>query len=160
MLLTLLRHGTAEPWEPSGEDAKRALIEKGEKESAAAGKFARKVGWEPGIVLTSPLVRAQQTAELFCERAGFEPPVIESFLAAGMHPEHGASHLADYIEFDQVVIVGHEPDFSTLIAYLTGSTALNIKVGKGSLWGVDCTKMAEGCGVLRFGLPAKVIRAV
>ncbi len=158
MLLILLRHGTAEPWQPNGEDAKRALIDRGTAEAARAGKFARKMGWRPGMVLTSPLVRARQTATLFCDTGGYDAPVVEPFLASGMHPEHGTAHLTDYQHFETVVIVGHEPDFSSLIAFLTGSPAMQIKVGKGSLWGVECNRLAEGRGIIRFGLPAKVLK--
>jgi len=160
MMLVLLRHGTAEPWERNGEDARRKLVDKGVAESKAAGRFAKRMKWEPDMVLTSPLVRARQTAEYFCEQAGFDAPTVERFLASGMHPEGAISHLSDYQTMEQVVIVGHEPDFSTLIAHLTGSPALRIKVGKGSLWGVECTRIVEGGGTIRFGLGAKILKNV
>ncbi len=152
MHLTLLRHATAEPWELANNDFHRELVERGINESRAAGKFAKAQGWKPDLVLTSPLVRARQTAELFCVQAEVAEPVEAKFLASGMIPEVGATQLADYLELEHVVIVGHEPDFSGLISFLTGFPQGNIEVKKASLWGLACKRLAAGSARFRYSI--------
>ena len=68
MELILLRHGKAEDSHPQG-DGTRALVDKGRKQARRAGRILKAAEGAPEIVLTSPLVRAVQTAEEFCRAA-------------------------------------------------------------------------------------------
>ncbi len=160
MHLTLLRHATAEDWETASDDFRRELVERGVAESRAAGDFAKKLGWKPDFVLNSPLTRARQTAELFCVRAELPEPVEAEFLASGMNPESAASSLCEYLKCGHVVIVGHEPDFSGLISFLTGLPQSSFSVAKGSLWGVECNRLAPGAGRLKYSVTPKQLRAL
>ena len=74
MEIILLRHGKAEPHGHPQGDAARALVPKGEEQSRRAGDFLRAAGILPEIVLTSPLVRAKQTAEHF----GLSPNTLKT----------------------------------------------------------------------------------
>tara|TARA_R110002096_G_scaffold273422_2_gene467204 strand:- start:7925 stop:8419 length:495 start_codon:yes stop_codon:yes gene_type:complete len=158
MHLTLLRHATAEPWNAGGDDYGRELVEKGMNEARAAGKFSKLQGWEPDLVLHSPLVRARQTAELFSLQAGLSEPTEAKFLASGMNPEAGATELRDYLKLGHLVIVGHEPDFSGLIAFLTGFPQGNFEVKKASLWGLECNRFAGGSAWLKYSILPKQMR--
>jgi phosphohistidine phosphatase len=125
-LIYLLRHGEAE--EGNGDDAARQLTAKGERQARAAGKALATMGAEIDACLTSPKVRAAETARLACEALPLEPetanelrggPFDSLFLTAGR---------------GNVLLVGHEPDFSNEIARLTGG---KIKLRKGGLAIVD-----------------------
>ena len=157
MDLLLLRHGTAEDHGHPLGDGARALVEKGRHQSRNAGKFLARIGCLPEIVLTSPLVRARQTAEEFCAAAGIGEPVEAGWLACGMDPESALEELRAYGEFGRVMIVGHEPDFSELIGHLVGAGAGRVRMKKG---GVALVRLYGTLhwGELRFLLPPKTMR--
>ena len=124
-MIWLLRHGEAEDTTP---DAERRLTDKGERQSRAAGRALAELGVEIELCLTSPKVRARDTAALACEALGIEP-VIEEALAGG---PFDARELAAGV--DEVLLVGHDPDFSDAVGELTGA---RVSMKKGGLAGVD-----------------------
>ena len=132
MELILLRHGKAEDINIGG-DFTRELVEKGREQSRRAARLLKSARVLPEIVLTSPLIRARQTAEEFCNTAEIPGAVIQGWLACGMSPETALSELAAFRDFRRVAIVGHEPDFSQLIAWILGTAGGGIVVKKGSL---------------------------
>lgn len=136
MQLILLRHGKAEDRHPEG-DRFRALMEKGYLQARRAGELLKASGDVPEIVLTSPLVRTRQTAEIFCEAAGIPGPVVQGWLACGMDPESALSELKAYRDFGRVMIVGHEPDFSTLLQWVLGTEGGWLEMKKGALACLD-----------------------
>ena len=132
MELILLRHGKAEDINIGG-DFTRELVEKGREQSRRAARLLKSARVLPEIVLTSPLIRARQTAEEFCNTAEIPGAVIQGWLACGMSSETALSELAAFRDFRRVAIVGHEPDFSQLIAWILGIAGGGIVVKKGSL---------------------------
>lgn len=132
MKLILLRHGKAEDLHTEG-DFSRSLVDKGRKQAQRAAKLLKAAGELPDIVLTSPLVRARQTAEEFCQTAGIPGATIQGWLACGMSPETAIAELAAFHDFESVAIVGHEPDFSELIQWILGANGGSIDVKKGAL---------------------------
>jgi phosphohistidine phosphatase len=122
-VIWLLRHGDAE--DGAGKpDAQRDLTEKGVRQSVAAGKALRVLGVELDVCLTSPKIRAKRTAELACE--SLDCPVEEDERLAGGHfdPLEVAAGRGE------VMLVGHEPDFSDAVALVTGS---RVKMKKGGI---------------------------
>ena len=154
MDLILLRHGKAEDTNPEGDFA-RALTEKGREQSRRAGTLLKSAGTLPDIVLTSPLIRARQTADEFCQAAGIAGPVIQDWLASGFPPATGLNELVTYCEFERVAIIGHEPDFSLLITLLIGASKGSINMKKGAL---ACVRVfPPACqGRLLFLIPPKL----
>jgi len=132
MELILLRHGKAENGYPGG-DAVRGLVEKGRQQARGAAKAAKAARQLPSIVLTSPLLRARQTAEIFCEEAGIPGPIIQSWLSCGMSASQAANELVAYQDFESVMLVGHEPDFSQLIDWFLGCGCGGVEVKKGAM---------------------------
>jgi len=152
MELLLLRHGkAADHGHPEGDFA-RALVEKGYEQARSAARLLMAAGRLPDLVLTSPVLRARQTAETFCATAGIDAPLIQPWLACGMRPAEAASELAGFREFRRVMIVGHEPDFSSLLEWLLETKGGGIEVKKGALVGIHCTPPARG-GHLIFLIP-------
>ena len=154
MDLILLRHGKAENLNPGGDSA-RALVDKGREQARHAAKLLKRTKWLPDIVLTSPLVRARQTADEFCDTAGIPGAVIQGWLACGMRPEQALRELAAFREFKRVAIVGHETDFSELIAWILGASGGNVEVKKGSLACLQVFPPARH-GTLAFLIPPKL----
>ena len=125
-MIWLLRHGEAEDGSP---DAERKLTEKGEQQSRAAGLALKNLGVGLDACLSSPKVRAADTAKLACEPLGVDVQ-LEPKLAGG---PFDANELTAGLG-DHVMLVGHDPDFSMAVHTLTGA---QVRMKKGGLAGVD-----------------------
>lgn len=152
-MIGFLRHAEAE--DGHGRDFDRSLTAKGLEQAAKAGKFCHRNGLRPDIILTSPVVRARQTAEIVAEATGSE--LIEAdWLACGMQPADLLKALAACSQNSFVMFVGHEPDFSTAISALLGlpdPSGLNIR--KATLAVLDLRDPARG--QLQFLIPARLM---
>lgn len=156
MELLLLRHGKAAPHGHPEGDSARELVGKGHDQARRAARWLAAAGRLPDLVLTSPVLRARQTAEVFCATAGLDAPLLQPWLACGMRPEVAAAELGGFREFARVMIVGHEPDFSSLLAWLLGASGGGIEVKKGSLAAI-CWSPPARSGALVFLLPPALI---
>jgi len=125
-VIYLLRHGDAE--EGGSDDAARRLTSKGERQAGDAGRALAALGVELAACLTSPKVRAAETARLACEGLDVEPEMADELRGGGFEP---ASITAGCGE---VLLVGHEPDLSNAIAALTGARA---RLRKGGLAAIE-----------------------
>jgi phosphohistidine phosphatase len=126
-MIWLLRHGDAADGSP---DAERPLTDKGREQARAAGAALKAIGVELDACLTSPKVRATETARLTCKQIGDTEPQLEPKLAGGpFDAEALAAGLGD-----DVLLVGHDPDFSAAVHSLTGA---QVRLKKGGLAGVD-----------------------
>ena len=125
-MIYLLRHGDAE--EGRGDDAARRLTLKGERQAEAAGRALAALAAKPDACLTSPKVRAADTAKLACAALGLEPEIAEELRGGSFDSAALAAGRGD------VLLVGHEPDFSNEVARLTGA---KVKLRKGGLAIVD-----------------------
>lgn len=154
MHLLLLRHGKAEDFNVNG-DYGRELVEKGREQARRAARLLKTADVLPDIVLTSPLIRARQTADEFCQAAGMPGATIQRWLACGMAPELALQELTAFQDFKRVAIVGHEPDLSSLIQWTLGSLGGSIQVKKGAL---ACLQISPPSryGKLAFLIPPKL----
>jgi phosphohistidine phosphatase len=125
-MIWLLRHGDAEDGSP---DSERPLTEKGRKQSRAVGGALKALGVELDACLTSPKVRAADTARLTCEPLGVEPELEPKLAGGPFDAEALAAGLGD-----EVLLVGHDPDFSMAVHSLTGA---QVRMKKGGLAGVE-----------------------
>jgi phosphohistidine phosphatase len=126
-VIWLLRHGHAADGSP---DAERPLTDKGREQSRAAGAALKALGVDLSACLTSPKVRAKDTAVLACKAAGEVEPQLEPKLAGG--PFDAVALAAGLGE--HVLLVGHDPDFSGAVHRLTGA---QVRMKKGGLAGID-----------------------
>jgi phosphohistidine phosphatase len=156
MQLLLLRHGKAEDCSPGG-DFSRELEGKGHEQARHAARILAAADLLPELVLSSPVVRAKQTAETFTTAAGIPGPIFLDWLACGMSPETALAELGHFPEFGRIMIVGHEPDFSRLIERCLGTTAASIEVRKGS---VTCIELEPPTprATLHFLIPHKLAK--
>ena len=125
-MIYLLRHGDAERGDD--DDATRRLTAEGERQSVAAGRALAALGVKLDACLTSPKVRAAETARLACEALTVEPEPAAELCEGGFDSLSLAAGRGD------VLLVGHNPFFPDEIARLTGARA---KLRKGGLAIVD-----------------------
>jgi phosphohistidine phosphatase len=125
-MIWLLRHGEAE--DEAGDDAARRLTAKGERQSRAAGAALARLGAQVETCLASPKVRGQATAELACAELGVEVEISEALRGGDFDPAELAAGRGD------VLMVGHEPDFSRAIERTTGA---RVDLNKGGLAAIE-----------------------
>ncbi len=124
-MIWLLRHGDAADGSP---DAERPLTEKGEQQARWAGEALRRLGVTIDACLASPKVRATDTARLACEPLGVEVQLEPKLAGGPVHAEELAAGLGE------VLLVGHDPDFSAAVLGMTGA---QVRMKKGGLAAVD-----------------------
>lgn len=125
-MIWLLRHAEAEDGSP---DAERKLTAKGRRQARTAGRALAKLGAKFDGCLTSPKVRALQTAELACKELGIEPQLEPKLAGGPFDPEQLAAGLGE-----NVLLVGHDPDFSAAVHTLTGA---QVRLRKGGVAAID-----------------------
>lgn len=157
MELYLLRHGVAgqrgDPRYPN--DGDRPLTKKGRKKLRAQLAGLEAFNVRPNVVVTSPLARARQTAEVVVEGLGIASRlVVDNRLAPGASTAGVIEILANYPDHAQVMLVGHEPDFSQIASELSGGSG-DIWLRKGGLIRVDLDAISGQHGVLRWLLEPK-----
>jgi len=155
--LHLLRHAHAgNPARWSGDDAARPLSDKGRRQCARLGALLAAGGEAPDLFITSPRVRAAQTAELVAEAVG-APVVIDERLVGMLDVEIVAAILAAAGPAERPCLVGHDPDFSELLADLLGVSDLPMRKGAIARVSVDGPPYRSGSAVLRYLLPPEVV---
>ncbi|HET9879202.1 MAG TPA: phosphoglycerate mutase family protein [Candidatus Limnocylindria bacterium] len=147
MILFFLRHGKA--GQPrAGDDDARELTDDGIAALEAAAPLWRRLNARPDVVLSSPLPRALQTAELFCAAVG-GTPVTDDRLRPGAGWGDMARAMAEHPDARRVMFVGHEPDLSSATALLTGASSVRMR--KGSLAAIEFYGVPEpGTGELAW----------
>jgi len=155
MDLFLLRHADANT--QAATDDARPLSEKGISQAKKVGRFCKEHDLKPDLILTSPVRRAAETAEIVAEILKGEF-MTEQWLACGMQPETALEELRGYERFESVMIVGHQPDFSLLAAHLLGlSDNEQISIRKASLTHFELGAFVRGGARLCFTVPCRLM---
>ena len=160
--LYLIRHGVAEERsEAWPDDAKRPLTEQGMSRVRKAARGLARLGVSIDVVLTSPLVRARQTAELVAEGFDSRPQLVTSeALAPGGSYQAVLADLEKHARRGRIALVGHEPGIGELAARLIG-TRHPVEFKKGAICRIDVeTLPPAGPGNLRWFLTPKILRGL
>ena len=121
-----MRHAKAVDLSEAASDATRELVPEGVERSRAIGRALASLFPEPDAIVTSPLLRARQTADEIARELGLD--VTEDRSVVGLvHPKVLARH------GDRLIVVGHEPDFSGVVRALTGARIEFPKAGAACL---------------------------
>jgi phosphohistidine phosphatase len=152
MELYFLRHGEADwpDWKKS--DDERPLTKSGKREMREVGKFLDRLKVTPSLIVTSPLPRASQTAEIAADYLKAKLRKDES-----LAPGFGMNELRTVFKRHRaksLMLVGHEPDFTNVISKLTGAS---LKLSKGGVALLDVDPEAEE-GKLLWLFPPKFAR--
>src|SRR5260221_13684913 len=134
MMLYILRHATDEETSSSGDDGGRRLTQKSKEKMVGAAAGLREMELKFDVILTSPLARATETAEIVAAAYDNTPsPQVLPALATGVPPSEAIAALRSYAKNDHVMIVGHEPQLSASGSIvLTGASdivQLRLKTG-------------------------------
>jgi phosphohistidine phosphatase len=149
MMLYVMRHARAEDSAPGGDDNDRPLSQIGcdRTREAAAGMLA--MGLRFDAILTSPKVRAVETASLISSAYDQQPaPQILRALSDEIPVENAAAALAPYFLHENVLIVGHEPQLGRLASLLltNGPEALTIQLKRGGCVAIDLPNRTDRAG--------------
>lgn len=165
MELYLWRHGDAEDLSETGSDNDRKLTEEGKEKVAAVAKALVDMEYDaPKLVLSSPLMRAQETAAII--RQVFAPESSYG-VSPQLEPSSDVTHIMSVLnqlaqQFDSIMLVGHEPHLSTFGgALLTGTLRPVIEVKKSSVALFELTHLEPPRmhGYLKFLLPSRIGKA-
>jgi phosphohistidine phosphatase len=134
MEIFLVRHGVAVDRESDAPDALRPLTSKGRRRFRKTARSFARLGCKLDLILTSPLIRAVQTAEILAsETKHGEVAVLEE-----LDPKFDAADLLKALGSRangsrSVALVGHEPQLSSVLAALTGAEVETLDVKKGAI---------------------------
>jgi phosphohistidine phosphatase len=158
MQVYLLRHGIAEDGHAGLPDADRALTADGRKKLRQVLETAAKARVQPKLILSSPLKRAMQTAEIARRVLGYKGDIMQTnALVPGGSVEKVWEEIRAHRDQSAVLLTGHNPQFGHLAGYLLGHADLKMDFKKGALLRVDIESFgAAPKGVLRWCLTAKL----
>jgi phosphohistidine phosphatase len=160
--LYLIRHGiAAERGDEYPDDSMRPLTAEGIKKlrQEVSALNALDVGFDH--IITSPLVRTKQTAEVFAERLLSKPSLSASdALAPAGTPAAVMQELGKHVRKGRIALVGHEPNLGELAARLIGARA-PIQFKKGGICRIDFEgSPPKGSGQLRWFVPPRMLRSI
>jgi phosphohistidine phosphatase len=152
-----LRHGPAvDAGEWSGSDFDRPLTREGQERMTRAAKTIAALRPKIDVIVTSPLVRAKQTAAIVAQRLKLQDRLVEDArLGADFGPSRIAAILSDHRNADEVMLVGHEPGMSRTVGEIVAGAGIVFKTG--TLACVDVPDPAALVGELVWLIPAKVL---
>ena len=139
MILYVVRHALAEDQTSGGDEARR-LTESGRDRTAKAAAGMRAIGMECELILSSPLARALETAEIVASVFGDGLALrVLPELATGVAPADAVAALAAYGKASNLMVVGHEPQLSALVSILLAGApgAIHLRLRKGGCVALD-----------------------
>ncbi len=155
-----LRHGIAvdpESWHGSDDD--RPLTADGEKRMEREARGISDLDLNVDTIVTSPLLRARQTAEIVADRLRIGKGLLDDpRVAHGFDPDSVTAILRERDHAASVMFVGHEPTMSATIGRLVGGASIDLK--KGALAGVDLDDRSAASGTLICLIPPKILAAL
>jgi phosphohistidine phosphatase len=158
----LIRHGVAEErGEAWPDDTKRPLSQDGMSRMRQIARALQRLEVGLDVIVTSPLVRARQTAEIVAGGLDPHPHIVTAdSLALGTAPAAVLSDLEKQAKRDRIALVGHEPGIGELAARLVGSRH-PIPFKKGAVCRIDVEGLPPaGPGDLRWLLTPRILRAI
>ena len=158
MQVYLLRHGIAEEGSPGQSDGDRELTPEGRRKLRETLRTATHADVKPTLILSSPLVRALQTAEIARDILHAKGEVLRTkALLPSSTPEQVWEEIRVHKDENELMLVGHDPLFTSLAGYLLGAPDLQVDFKKGALMRVDFENFGpHPRGVLRWFLISKL----
>lgn len=162
MWIHLLRHGIAldreDPCCPP--DPQRALTDKGVARTRAVATGLRRIGLEIDAILTSPYLRARQTADIVHDVLAPEVPLKQ---VSSLVPDGEPATMLRAIvakKFDAPLCVGHTPSLDALVSYVVGCDGPVVRLKKAGLCSLFIERAARGGGRLHASLPPSMLRGL
>ncbi len=158
MQVYLLRHGIAEEGTAGVDDADRELTQEGRRKLRQIIAAVAEAGVAPSLIISSPLKRAVQTAEIASDVLKYKNQILRTkALLPGASVEQVWQELRVHRDEASVMLVGHNPLFSELPGYLLGCREVQIDFKKGAILRLDLEHFPpQPKGILRWFLTAKL----
>jgi phosphohistidine phosphatase len=158
MEIYILRHGIAQDGKPGHPDSERQLTDEGRDRLRLVLRRAREGGAQPSLILTSPFVRAVQTAGVAAAELAYRGEVEKS---NALTPDGSPYGVWDEIRARRsepaILLAGHEPLLSAVVALLLGAPAVRVEMKKAALVRVDVDRFGnEPRGVLKWMLTPRL----
>lgn len=165
MELYVLRHAIALSAAEAGvyQDAERPLSDEGREKMKRIAAAMGRVGVEVDMVLSSPYLRARDTAIIAHDAMPKETCLeFTNALASGQDGKHILTELKErFRKTKRIMVVGHEPDLSQLIGRITSLGRLRLEMKKAGLAKIEITELQpELKGTLEWVIPPKVLLAI
>ncbi|MGA3206191.1 MAG: phosphohistidine phosphatase SixA [Bryobacteraceae bacterium] len=156
MELYLLRHGIAE--DHAATDADRQLTDEGRQKLYRVMKRAAAAGVEPSLILSSSYKRALETAEIAASELHYKGEILRTgSLTPDSSPPSLWSEIRDHRNEPAILLAGHEPLFSSTVAFLLGSTHQMVDFRKAALIRIDVHNFSPSPqGILQWMLTPKL----
>jgi phosphohistidine phosphatase len=161
MRLYILRHAQAGDRVEAPADNARRLTSVGQERMRNAAAGMRKLGLNFDAILTSPLPRASETAQIVASAYDGQQPELLEALAVGVSPAEAVAALKPFARCDHLMIVGHEPQLSGIASIvLTGAPdKLHSDLKKGGCIAIEFpSRLAPGAGILLWILTQRQLR--
>lgn len=144
-----------EDWD--GDDDLRPLTEEGIVRMREAAQGLTRMGLDASVILTSPLTRARQTADILAKELNLGKPKLLECLACGATPLAVMDALTDE-KSEAPMLVGHEPDMGHMASFFLG-LARPVPFKKGAVMAIEFENHAgQGKGRLLWYMPTKVMK--
>jgi len=160
MIVYLVRHAEAKEVGSPGvaSDEERPLTSEGKEVVSKVGRALRALGCRPGLIVTSPLLRAEQTGEILRGLLPTMPPLEKSESLLVDSPPSDVLDMLSRIEHPEVLLVGHEPLLGKIASIMiSNSASANIRFRKGgSCCIVFAARVEGGAGELSWHLPPDI----
>ena len=135
MQIYILRHGIAEDAAPGQSDSARRLTAEGKQKLRSILAVAREAKVRPDVLLSSPLTRAMETAEIAHQILKVTERILQTdVLTPSYTPERVWDEIRLHRGAEQIMLAGHEPQLSSLVQFLTGG---RVEMKKGAIARVD-----------------------
>jgi phosphohistidine phosphatase len=159
--ILLLRHGKSDPGSGSGSDHDRPLAKRGRIAARSIGRFLALVGETPDLALSSSAVRARSTLEVVVEAGRWEIPVETERALYATSPDAALDRIRELDDgVASVLLVGHEPTWSSLASQLIGDAVLRFPTGalaRIDFSAVSWREVDYGNGVLIWFVPPRLL---
>jgi phosphohistidine phosphatase len=155
-----LRHGIAvEPAAWSGSDFDRPLTREGRDRLEREARAIDELSLGIDRIVSSPLLRAKQTAEIVADRLGLSGKLVEDpRLAEGFNLEGLGAILSEHADVTAIMLVGHEPSMSMTLGRAIGAARIELK--KAALAGIELDERGPASGTLVCLIPPKALVAL
>ena len=158
MIIHIVRHAEAVERSADIPEEHRFLTRRGRKRFRKVGKSLRKLGIEPDVIVTSPMIRAVQTADILADALRYDGELlVAALLAPGFRPQalDELLSLSGYPKAKEVALVGHEPDLGILTQRLLATegacsldkgAVVSLKRAAGDQGGAELIQLVTGTG--------------
>jgi len=160
MRIYVLRHGDAEDPSRRASDEERQLTDEGKDEVHQVARAAKRSKIDLGLVISSPYIRAVQTAGIAGQVLGYSDDIATTnALEPHSEPQSVWEEVRVHGDVDHLLVVGHEPLLSRTVAYFLGVPSLLVKMTTSTLVCIEFTEFGKHPrGVLRWMLTPKLAR--